>query len=611
MCGIVGGITTRPISKILIEGLKRLEYRGYDSAGITLLPQQDAAMRTYKVLGKVHALNNRITHEQESSCLGIAHTRWATHGAPAEHNAHPHQSQDRLSIVHNGIIENHSALRQELIALGYPFSSDTDSEVIVHLLHHHLKQQPDLIQALALTCERLEGAYALAILDQQAPDTLYAARHGSPLVVGCGFDENYIASDATALLPVTQTFMYLEEGDFARIQKNEIAVYDAHLNSVQRAVHETALQASMTEKGDHRHYMIKEIHEQPQIVTDTLASALHNNRITSSAFGHAAESLFPQIKRIHIVACGTSLHAAAVAQHWLESLAQLPCHIDIASEHRYRSRVVEDDTLFIALSQSGETADTLAALRQAKQGQYLATLGICNVPESSLVREADLVFLTRAGIEIGVAATKTFTAQLIALASLSVAIAQSQGRVIADLEQIMIALHHLPTEINQLLTTEPQIEQLAKQFIDKNHTLFLGRGQHYGIAQEGALKMKEISYIHAESYAAGELKHGPLALIDNDMPVVVIAPNNDLIDKVISNIKEVQARGGQLIIFSDHSIDTTHDDNITVINMPHTNAFTSPILYNIPLQLLAYHVAILKGTDIDQPRNLAKSVTVE
>ncbi len=611
MCGIVGGITTRPISSILLAGLKSLEYRGYDSAGIAVLDPNTQSIKTYRVKGKVQALASLVDHQQETGCVGIAHTRWATHGAPAERNAHPHHSTDQLSIVHNGIIENHNQLRAQLTAQGYQFHSDTDSEVIAHLLHYYYQQDPIIIKALFSVCQQLVGAYAIGVLNSNDPDTIYAARHGSPLVIGCGFEENFIASDTLALLPVTQSFIYLEDGDIAMIKKDEINVYDANFKTVKRNIHETSLQASLIEKGSHRHFMIKEIRQQPEVVIDTFKTAFHLNQIQVNAFGEQATKTFPTIKRIHFIACGTSLHAANVAQHWIEEYAHIPCEIAIASEHRYRTKVVSPGTLLVCLSQSGETADTLAVLRQAKQMGYIASLGICNVPSSSLAREADMIFLTRAGIEIGVAATKTFTAQLIALACFTLAIARSQGTEIANVNEIINALEHLPTEIAQVLQQEQQIINLASALHEKHHALFLGRGVHYAIAQEGALKMKEISYIHAEAYAAGELKHGPLALIDEHMPVIVIAPNNHLMHKLLSNIKEVQARGGEMIIFSDHNFESDQQHHMTIIPMPTTHPFTSPILYNIPLQLLAYHTAILKGTDIDQPRNLAKSVTVE
>ena len=610
MCGIVGGITSRPINHILIEGLKRLEYRGYDSAGVTVLNSNNA-LDQFRALGKVRELEAIVEQESTECHLGIAHTRWATHGAPAENNAHPHHSHDSLALVHNGIIENHNELRTKLIQLGYSFDSETDSEVIVHLLHHYCASQATLEKALYLTCQELEGAYAIGVIDTRAPDTLYAARHGSPLVIGCGFEENYIASDPLALLPVTQTFMYLKDGDVATIRRNEITIKDHLFNECQREIKQTSLQISQIDRGEFRHFMMKEINEQSTAVVETLESAISQNDIQVQAFGHQAEALFPEVKRVHIVACGTSLHAAAVAEHWIEEHAKLPCQIEIASEHRYRSRTIEPGTLLVALSQSGETADTLAALRQAKNNGYIATLGICNVPESSLVREADLIFLTRAGIEIGVAATKTFTAQLVALACLTLALNKSHGFSEDTRQPLIQSLEKCAREINDILNMNEKIESLASLFQEKQHALFLGRGPYAAIAMEGALKLKEISYIHAESYAAGELKHGPLALIDEHMPTIVCAPSHHLIDKVISNIKEVQARGGELIILSDQAIDEHHNDNITLVPMPKTDPFTAPILYNIPLQLLAYHVAVQRGTDVDQPRNLAKSVTVE
>jgi glutamine---fructose-6-phosphate transaminase (isomerizing) len=609
MCGIVGAISERPVSKLLIEGLRRLEYRGYDSAGITLCDSNSTALNTFRKKGKIKALNEIIDHTTTTERIGIGHTRWATHGEPSLRNAHPHCSGDDIAIVHNGIIENYAQLREQLINEGYSFQSDTDSEVIAHLLHKIQQQEPDMAKALHQVTQQLKGAYAIGCINKQQPDTLYAARQGSPLVIGIGFDENFIASDTLALLPVTQSFIYLEEGDIACIKKDNITIYDNHLNLANRAVKTTAMTATQVEKGEHRHFMIKEIHEQPSVVNDTLAAVLDNNRIKLKAFGNNAPDILKDVKRIHIIACGTSLHAGHVAKHWITRHAKIPCTTEIASEHRYRHHAIEAGTLFIALSQSGETADTLAAMRQAKALGYTATLAICNVPESSLVREADLCFLTQAGSEIGVAATKTFTAQLIALACLTIGLQQTKAPNDSTINQKIDALKSVPKLINQLLKVEPSIEKLAIQFISKEHALFLGRGKQYAIAMEAALKLKEISYIHAESYASGELKHGPIALIDEHMPVVILAPNNELIDKILSNTEEVQARGGQLFVFSDYSID--NKTNLTHINMPSVDDFISPIIYNIPMQLLAYHVAVLKGTDIDQPRNLAKSVTVE
>ena len=610
MCGIVGGVTQRPVTNILIDGLKRLEYRGYDSAGLSLI-SDDKKITTIRTAGKVSQLSQLTATHSLSETIGIAHTRWATHGAPSQNNAHPHTSQARVTIVHNGIIENYVDLRQQLLDKGYQFTSDTDSEVIAHLLADISETEADCARALNLTTQQLKGAYAICALSTSHPGTLYATRRGSPLAIGLGFEENFVASDPLALLAVTQRFIYLEEGDIARIQHNNIDLFDAHFNPCTRPVKETALTATQAEKGKHRHYMIKEIYEQPQVITDTLQSAIKHGRIELSAFGQQAETLLKTIKRIHIVACGTSLNAGHVAKHWLERHAKIPCRVEIASEHRYRHHAIEEHTLFLALSQSGETADTLAALRQAKHNGYHATLAICNVPESSIARESDLVFLTQAGSEIGVAATKTFTAQLIALACLSVGLCQIKQHSDEQISKHIQAMTSLPKDVQNLLEIESTMEELATQFIHKHHTLFLGRGKQYAIAREAALKLKEISYIHAESYASGELKHGPIALIDESMPVVILAPHNELIDKILSNTKEVQARGGNLFIFSDYTLPQPDYQQVTHIRMPKTQDFVSPILYNIPMQLLAYHVAVMKGTDVDQPRNLAKSVTVE
>lgn len=609
MCGIVGGIGQRPMSQVLLAGLSKLEYRGYDSAGMALVCDQTVGVQRYRVEGRVNALATTLGSEEPAASLGIAHTRWATHGVPAERNAHPHVSSDKLAIVHNGIIENHHSLTAELTAAGYEFSSETDSEVIAHLVHHYYTG--DVLAALQQAVTRLAGAYAIGCVHADHPGELYAARHGSPLVVGVGIGENFIASDPLALLPVTQQFIYLQDGDCTRLSQDALTVFDVDGSAVVREVKETALTASQAVKGEYRHFMLKEIHEQPQVIRDTLSSVMINGQAHCQAFGPQAETILREVKRVHMIACGTSLHAAAVAQHWFERYAGLPCQIDIASEHRYRQRVVEPDTLFVALSQSGETADTLAALRQAKQVGYVATLGICNVPESALAREADMVFLTRAGAEIGVAATKTFTAQLVALAALMLSMAPWHGADSNELNALLSALQQLPEQVATALTFEPDVMRLAEQFIEKQHALFLGRGEHFAIAQEGALKLKEISYLHAEAYAAGELKHGPLALIDEDMPVVVVAPSNEVIDKLISNMQEVQARGGELIVFTDNAIDSMSADSLQQVRLPAVHDFISPIVFNIPLQLLAYHVAVLKGTDVDQPRNLAKSVTVE
>lgn len=609
MCGIVGAITERPVRHILLTGLKRLEYRGYDSAGIALIGPAQKQINTVRVLGKVNQLEQALAGIVKPSNLGIAHTRWATHGIPAEHNAHPHASFDELSIVHNGIIENHQVLRQELERSGYHFSSETDSEVIVHLIHLY-QQQHDLLTAVKKATDKLQGAYAIACISKEDPNTLYVARHGSPLVIGLGLMENFIASDPIALLPVTTKFIFLEDGDLAKISKDQVAVYNHALERIERDVHHSQMTVDEVDKGSHKHFMHKEIHEQPRAILDTINHLLLNNSINTHAFGHRAADIFPQVKRLHLIACGTSLHAALVAAHWIEHYAKIPCTTAIASEHRYRDTVVEENTLCVALSQSGETADTLAALREAKNKGYFASLGITNVAESSLTREADCTFLTRAGMEIGVAATKTFTAQLVALLGLSIVLSQKQGQAQTVVDDLIQQLQSIPKYLEHALDLEDQLITVASRLVEKQHALFLGRGAHYAIAMEGALKLKEISYCHAESFAAGELKHGPLALVDEHMPVIVVAPDNHLFEKLASNIKEVQARGGELVVFTDGDISALGPKAI-VIKLPKLSEAISPIIFNIPLQLLAYHVAVLKGTDVDQPRNLAKSVTVE
>ncbi|MBW8076658.1 MAG: glutamine--fructose-6-phosphate transaminase (isomerizing), partial [Gallionella sp.] len=540
------------------------------------------------------------------------HTRWATHGAPSERNAHPHLSQAGIAIVHNGIIENHEALRADLERRGYRFESETDTEVIAHRIHYHLQGEHDLFAAVRATVAELQGAYALAVISEQEPDRLLVARAGCPVVIGLGVEENFVASDVAALLPVTRRFMFLEEGDLAELRRTSVRITDRHGHTVERAVRESELSADAAEKGPYRHFMLKEIHEQPRAIADTLAERVANGRLLEAAFGPAAAEIFKRTACVHIVACGTGYHAASVVRYFIEQICRIPCAVDIASEYRYRHPLVPRDTLFVTISQSGETADTLAALRLARQSGYLSTLAICNVPESSLVRESDLVMLTRAGPEIGVASTKAFTTQLTALAMLTIALARHHG---ADAERehgLVSRLVELPGMIEKVLTLDPLIHRLAERFADKHHTLFLGRGALYPIAMEGALKLKEISYIHAESYPAGELKHGPLALVDADMPVIAVAPNNDLLEKLKSNLMEVRARGGELIVFADPESGLQPSDGVTVIEMPkHVTYFQAPAVYTVPLQLLAYHVAILKGTDVDQPRNLAKSVTVE
>ena len=610
MCGIVGAIAERNIVPILMEGLRRLEYRGYDSAGIAVV--ESGKLVRLRTVGKVRMLEEVLESTPAGGSIGIAHTRWATHGVPSERNAHPHTSLGGLAIVHNGIIENHEELREDLKRRGYRFSSETDTEVIAHRIHFHLETLADLFKAVRATVAELEGAYALAVVSEQDPERLVVAREGCPVVIGLGVEENFVASDVAALLPVTRRFQFLEEGDVAEIRRKAVRVIDRDGNLATRPVRESELSADAAEKGPFRHFMLKEIHEQPRAVADTLAERVANGRLLEAAFGPAAAVVFKRAAAVQIVACGTSYHAACVARYFIEQICRIPCAVDIASEYRYRNPLVPPNSLFVTISQSGETADTLAALRLARQSGYLSTLAVCNVPESSLVRESDLVMLTRAGPEIGVASTKAFTTQLAALSMLTIGLARHHG---ADAERehgLVTRLVELPALIERALSLDPAIHRLAERFADKRHALFLGRGALYPIAMEGALKLKEISYIHAESYPAGELKHGPLALVDADMPVIAVAPNNDLLEKLKSNLMEVRARGGELIVFADPEAGIQPSDGVTVIEMPkHVTWFQAPAVYSVPLQLLAYHVAVLKGTDVDQPRNLAKSVTVE
>ncbi|MBX9585887.1 MAG: glutamine--fructose-6-phosphate transaminase (isomerizing) [Gammaproteobacteria bacterium] len=610
MCGIVGAIAQRDVAPILLDSLKRLEYRGYDSAGMAVLHPENLTIQRIRALGKVSQLAEAMTTQSSSGFIGIAHTRWATHGKPSEVNAHPHLSTDDIALVHNGIIENYANLREQLIALGYGFASETDTEVAAHTIHKHLAKN-DLLHAVYQATKELQGAYALGIISPKFPNQLIAVRRGSPLVIGLGSNEFFIASDTMALLPVAQRFIFLEEGDIASISRNGVEIYDKDLHLVERPIHMIDIKQDTAERGEYRHYMEKEIFEQPQVISDTLEGRIANERLLEQSFGVNASELFDKIKRVHIVACGTSYHAGLVGQFWIESLSKIPCTVSVASEYRYRHTVVEPDTLFVTLSQSGETADTLAALRKAKSLNYLATLGICNVAESSLVRESELVFMTRAGIEIGVASTKAFTTQLTSLILLSVALARRHGLTNTEENKIIHALEQLPKTLEQALESAPEIKKLASRFADKEHALFLGRGAQYPIAMEGALKLKEISYIHAEAYPAGELKHGPLALVDKNMPIVAVAPKDELLEKLQSNLSEVQARGGELIIFAEKNTHLSNSKDSTVIYLPEVHSILAPILYTIPLQLLAYHVAVIKGTDVDQPRNLAKSVTVE
>jgi glutamine---fructose-6-phosphate transaminase (isomerizing) len=611
MCGIVGGVADRNIVPVLIEGLKRLEYRGYDSAGIAVI-SADNHMQRLRTVGKVRALEQALVEMPIQGRTGIAHTRWATHGVPSERNAHPHLSRDGLAVVHNGIIENYEELRDQLKAAGYAFTSETDTEVVAHRVHFHLQKVGDLFDAVRATVAELEGAYALAVISEQEPNRLIVARVGCPVVLGLGLGENFVASDVAALLPVTRRFMFLDEGDIAEVLRTGVRVLDREGNNADRPVMESELTADAAEKGQYRHFMLKEIHEQPRAVANTLQERIANGRLLEAAFGPAATAVFERVEAVHIVACGTSYHAGVVARYMIEQICRITCHAEIASEYRYRNPVVSKNTLFVVISQSGETADTLAALRMARQNGYLSTLAICNSPESSLVRESELVMLTRAGPEIGVASTKAFTTQLTALAMLTTALARHNGSDPERERSLVTRLIELPALIEKTLELDSTVHRLALHFADKRHALFLGRGPMYPIAMEGALKLKEISYIHAEAYAAGELKHGPLALVDSDMPVVAVAPNNDLLDKLKSNLMEVRARGGVLYVFADPDAGVESSDGVHVIHMPkHVTYLQAPIIYSVPLQLLAYHVAILNGTDVDQPRNLAKSVTVE
>ncbi len=608
MCGIVGAIAQRNVVPILMEGLLRLEYRGYDSAGLAVR-QADGRLQRIRSVGKVMRLRELLDQDPIVGELGIAHTRWATHGMPAERNAHPHMSGEQVAVVHNGIIENHADLRAELQGLGYLFSSETDTEVIAHLLAHLLETEPDLLKAVQKATRRLLGAYALAVASPADPDRMVVARAGSPLVIGVGIGENFIASDVFALLPVTQRFQFLEEGDIAEVSRDKVTFFDVDGQPVERQERLSQLSAATADKGPYRHYMLKEIFEQPAVIAETLEGRIHKGRLLEESFGHEAKALFDRTRGVHIVACGTSYHAGLVARYWLEEVG-IPCNVEVASEYRYRKVVVPPDTLFLSISQSGETADTLAALRFAKKAGYIGSLTICNVPESSLTRESDVALMTRAGPEIGVASTKAFTTQLTALRLVTLAMARRRGLSTEREAELVDELAALPRQIEVVLALSDAIATMADAFSDKKDALFLGRGAFYPIALEGALKLKEISYIHAEAYPAGELKHGPLALVDADMPVVCALPNDPLLDKVLSNLQEVRARGGELFLFSDQAvrIDLDRYQNLTLSDI---HPGTAPIVYSVPLQLLAYHVAVLKGTDVDQPRNLAKSVTVE
>lgn len=610
MCGIVGAIAEREIVAILIEGLKRLEYRGYDSAGIAIRSTTGQLQRI-RANGKVRELEINLKNNPLHGNLGIAHTRWATHGCPSDYNAHPHTSHETIAVVHNGIIENHEELRARLTQFGYEFTSDTDSEVIAHLIHYQLQHHANLISAVRATVKELTGAYALGVISTTDPDRLIAARLGSPLVIGIGFGEHFIASDVAALLPVTQRFIFLEDGDVAEISRTQLIFYDRNDQIVQRLVKESSLRAASIERGNFKHYMQKEIHEQSRAIADTLEGRIANQQILENTFGPKTRAIFDETRAIQIIACGTSYHAGLVARYWFEAIAKLPCNVEVASEFRYRRPLIAPGTLIVCISQSGETADTLAALEETKRLGFTHSLAICNVPESSLIRAAELNLMIRAGPEICVASTKAFTCQLVALLLLVIALGRRTGLKPTQEAALVKQLLALPALIDNTLILEDKISALATHFVDKNHALFLGRGTQYPVALEGALKLKEISYIHAEAYPAGELKHGPLALVDSEMPVIAVAPNNELLDKLKSNLKEVQTRGGKLYIFADSQAGFNNAADIHVIVIPDVGEVTAPIIYTIPLQLLAYHVAVLKGTDVDQPRNLAKSVTVE
>ncbi|MEO1080815.1 MAG: glutamine--fructose-6-phosphate transaminase (isomerizing) [Pseudomonadota bacterium] len=609
MCGIVAAAARREVSEILLEGLRRLEYRGYDSAGMALIDNEQQ-LQLHKSQGKVAVLESAQSLNPILGCTGIAHTRWATHGQPSAVNAHPHISGQRVAIVHNGIIENHATLREELQGGGYEFVSATDSEVVAHLLHRELDGGRDMLGAMRAAVERLEGAYALAAVDTRHPEKIVAARSGSPLVVGVGIGEHFLASDTMALRQVTDRFIYLEEGDVVACSAAGLSIYNVDGEPVQREMKRVSAVVEDADLGDFEHYMIKEIYEQPGALTATLA-AVAGGELTSELFGDGAAEVFEKTRAVQIVACGTSFHAGLVARYWLEDIAGIPCQVEVASEFRYRKRVVPPGTLLVTISQSGETADTLAALRHAADDEFVASLVIANVDNSSLVRESDLAFLTRAGLEIGVASTKAFTTQLAALLMLSLLLGRQRGLSDERDEQLVEGLRQLPELVNETLKVDPAIESLAAAFIKKHHALFLGRGIQYPIAMEGALKLKEISYIHAEAYPAGELKHGPLALVDADMPVVAVAPTDELLEKLRSNLEEVRSRGGELYVFADRDAGFRDEPGVHVLAMPHTPELLQPVIYTVALQLLAYHVAILKGTDVDKPRNLAKSVTVE
>ncbi len=610
MCGIVGAIGERNIVPILVEGLRRLEYRGYDSAGVAVL-DADQKIGLCKTVGKVAELDEKLKNEALSGRLGIAHTRWATHGGVTDANAHPHLSGDRVAVIHNGIIENYAEIKAELIEKGYEFKSETDTEVAAHLVHDHLKNGLDLKAAVTESVARFTGAFALLVFDAQDPDRFIVSRVASPLVIGLGIGENFVASGVPALLPVTQRFIYLEQGDIAEICRDSVSIFNQQGEAIEREIHETQWTQDSAEKGPYRHFMLKEIFEQPSALANTLYGRIESGRVVADSLGPQAEAMLSRVEHIHIVACGTSYNAGCVAKYWLEALAGVTCQVEIASEYRYRHVVVPDNTLFLTLSQSGETADTLEALRLAKKSGYIGTLTVCNSAHSSMVRESDLCMMTQAGPEIGVASTKAFTTQLLSMLIVTLMLARQRGMADEQEAELVPLVMHAAAAVEEALKMNDALKLLAEDFSEKHHTLFLGRGPMWPIAMEGALKLKEISYIHAEAYAAGELKHGPLALIDEDMPVVVVAPNNELLDKLKSNMQVVRARGGQLYVFADAETGIENEDGIKVLRMPHADRIISPIVYTVALQLLSYHVAVLKGTDVDQPRNLAKSVTVE
>ena len=610
MCGIVGAVSKRNITPVLLHGLNKLEYRGYDSAGVAVLDDGGYIQRV-RAVGKIKNLETELASTPANGMIGIGHTRWATHGEPTAKNAHPHVCNNCVAIVHNGIIENHEVLREEQIKAGFSFTSDTDTEVIVHQIQKYIDEKNSLLEAVKKSINDLEGAYALGVVSTSEPDTLICARKGSPLVIGVGENENFIASDMSALLSETNQFIILQEGDMAIIKSSSIDVFNEGGKEVKRDIHKSKLTGDAVDKGGYAHYMLKEIYEQPIAIADTLEGRLGKESVLDSSFGPKAIEIFDKIKSIQIIACGTSYHAALIAKYGIESVTDLPVNVEVASEFRYRKVVVQPDSLLITISQSGETADTLAALRKAKEIGYKHSLAICNVPESSLVRESELSMMTRAGPEIGVASTKAFTTQLVVILLLVVVLARRHG-IPAEIEaKVVEQLRHLPRIIEDVLKHDDEIKEMAKDFADKEHALFLGRGMHYPVAMEGALKLKEISYIHAEGYPAGELKHGPIALVDNNIPIVAVAPNDKLIDKLKSNLQEVKARGGRLYVFADKGTNLKSEDGIKVIEVAPLDIAISPIIFSVPLQMLAYHVAVLKGTDVDQPRNLAKSVTVE